>query len=197
MFAGKTTEMFRRIRRSTLAGIACTVVRYQNDKRYSNHLASSHDGATMTAILSGPLLMEAVRQIQMDNTGMVAIDEAQFYTDLPEAVRFLLDAKKYVILTALDGDFERRLFGRVHELIPLADAIEKLNGVCHICRNQDAPFSRRYGTTNKEQESIGAEEQYAAVCRACYDIPETDPRFLCGLHHHQRVTVPMLKMLNQ
>jgi thymidine kinase len=59
---------------------------------------------------------------------VVCIDEAQFIEDL---VEFCLQAAeeegKRVVVAGLDGDFRRRRFGRVLELVPLADSVTKLH----------------------------------------------------------------------
>ena len=47
-----------------------------------------------------------------------------------------------MIVSALDGDFMRRPFGKIHELIPLADEVLKLTAICKDC-GDDAPFTYR------------------------------------------------------
>jgi thymidine kinase len=70
-----------------------------------------------------------------------------------------------VIVAALDGTFNQRAFGRVLDLVPLADSVVKLTAVCHTC-GADAPFTRRIGADTRT-EVIGGSEAYAACCRAC------------------------------
>jgi thymidine kinase len=43
MFAGKSTELIRRIKRHQIAGYNSLVVKYANDTRYSNDSVSTHD----------------------------------------------------------------------------------------------------------------------------------------------------------
>jgi len=64
---------------------------------------------------------------------------------------------KIVVVAALDGTFQRKPFGRVLELIPLAEEVTKLNAVCMMCF-QDAPFSRRIGSET-EVEVIGGADK--------------------------------------
>lgn len=52
---------------------------------------------------------------------------------------------KTVIVAALDGTYQRKPFGTVLDLIPLAENVVKLSAVCMICF-RDAAFSKRIGS---------------------------------------------------
>ena len=41
---------------------------------------------------------------------------------------------KIIVIAALDGTFERKKFGKVIDLIPLAERVEKLDAVCMDCK---------------------------------------------------------------
>ena len=49
MFAGKTTELMRRVKRYELGGKACMVVKYARDTRYSADSVASHDNRVRPA----------------------------------------------------------------------------------------------------------------------------------------------------
>jgi len=78
----------------------------------------------------------------------------------------LANEGKIVIISALDGDYNRELFGEISQLISKAEHILKLKAVCTECY-QDASFTKRK-IDNKEQLLIGGSESYIAVCRRCY-----------------------------
>ena len=71
-----------------------------------------------------------------------------------------------VIVAALDATFERKPFGAISELMPLAENITKLAAVCTQC-GRDAAFTKRT-TESKEVELIGGDEMYIPVCRSCF-----------------------------
>lgn len=73
---------------------------------------------------------------------------------------------KVVILAALDGDFRRKPFGRVLELIPMAEKVDKLTAVCTSCC-RDASFTKRI-VASTQIELIGGAESYRPVCRQCF-----------------------------
>jgi thymidine kinase len=43
MFAGKSTELLRRIKRLEISGKKCLNIKYSNDNRYSADCISTHD----------------------------------------------------------------------------------------------------------------------------------------------------------
>jgi thymidine kinase len=116
---------------------------------------------------------------------VIAVDEAQFFTDLLEFCTAAADGEaKRVILAGLDGDFRRRRFGQVLDLVPLADSITKLSAICTYCREDAAAaagggaagggraapavFSLRIAGDPAAQELVGGADKYAPVCRRHY-----------------------------
>lgn len=71
-----------------------------------------------------------------------------------------------MIIGALDGTFQRKPFGTIIELIPLAEHVTKLNAVCFKC-SRDAAFSKRI-VEGDEVEVIGGADKYVAACRQCF-----------------------------
>jgi thymidine kinase len=164
MFAQKTTELLKRIRRYESIGYKVHVVNFHHDTRYGNNCISSHDidkhPATPLAEL-GDLSDEEIGKYNV-----LVIDEGQFFPDLFKKVTEWVDKFKiHVVVSGLDGDSERRPFGDMLRLIPHAEEIVRLNAYCAKCRDGTvAHFSCRL-KPSKEQVSIGAADQYAPMCR--------------------------------
>jgi len=76
---------------------------------------------------------------------------------------------KIVLVAALDGTFQRLPFPEMLALVPLAEAVTKLQAVCMVCF-QEAAFSKRI-TEEAGVEVIGGADKYMAVCRRCYFSP--------------------------
>ena len=85
----------------------------------------------------------------------------------------MANAGKVVVIAALDGDFQRKPFGSILDLIPLAEEVTKLNAVCMVCYGP-ASFSKRLGSET-QVEVIGGADKYIAVCRGCYFAESTSP----------------------
>lgn len=165
MFSGKSTELIRRIRRHTVAEEACLVVKYQKDLRYSSDKIATHDKQTWE---SAPCMkLEDVRAQAADAT-VIGIDEGQFFPDLISFCEDMANAGKIVIVACLDGTFQRKAFGDVLQLVPLAESVVKLSAVCSKCHS-DAAFSHRL-TDDVSTEVIGGSESYEALCRGCYAV---------------------------
>lgn len=172
MFAGKTTELQRRVKREQFAGHTVCVIKYAKDTRYSDTSIASHDQQLIAAKFSVSTLSQVGEDWKAYD--VVAIDEGQFFTDLIEFCSAAADMGKRVIVSALDGDFMRKPFGKICELVPQSDVVVKLTAVCMQCHRRDAPFTKRT-VGGMEQECIGGAEMYAAVCRECYQnaLPPT------------------------
>ena len=67
---------------------------------------------------------------------IILINEAQFFSDLFESVLQMVEKYCFhVALYGLDGDFERKPFGKLLDLIPFCDNVIKLHSFCFDCKN--------------------------------------------------------------
>ena len=80
----------------------------------------------------------------------------------------MVQAGKKIYIGGLDGDFERKKFGSILDLIPFCDKVTKLTSLCSSCKNgTPAIFTMRL-TTDRQQTLVGT-DPYIPVCRSCYD----------------------------
>uniref|UniRef100_A0A915ABX6 Thymidine kinase, cytosolic n=1 Tax=Parascaris univalens TaxID=6257 RepID=A0A915ABX6_PARUN len=163
MFSGKTTEMLRRLNRYKLANRTCRIVKYRNDTRYALDHVATHDLQMQEAISA---VKVADVMDELSEAHVVAIDEGQFFDDIAECSENLANQGKIVIVSALDGDFNRKRFKNVLDMCPFSEDVIKLNAVCTGC-GEDASFTKRL-TSNTDLELIGGREMYTAMCRQCY-----------------------------
>ncbi|XP_026908359.1 thymidine kinase, cytosolic isoform X2 [Acinonyx jubatus] len=162
MFSGKSTELMRRVRRFQIAQYKCLVIKYAKDTRYSSSF-STHDRNTMEALPA--CLLRDVAQEAL-GVAVIGIDEGQFFPDIVEFSETMANAGKTVIVAALDGTFQRKAFGTILNLVPLAESVVKLTAVCMECF-REAAYTKRLGA-EKEVEVIGGADKYHSVCRLCY-----------------------------
>jgi len=171
MYSGKTSSLIQIYRKFVFCNISVAVINHTSDTRYDNTMLSTHDKIMIPCIQT-----ERISNIWKDpvlqSAKVVLINEAQFYPDLYEYVLFMLANKKKIYIYGLDGDFERKKFGEILDLIPLCDKITKLSALCGMCKNgEPAIFSLRL-STQREQTLIGS-DNYLPVCRNCYE--KTNP----------------------
>lgn len=90
----------------------------------------------------------------------------------------LANEGKHVIVAALDGTFQRKPFGRVLELVPIAESVTKLTAVCLLCGGE-ACFTQRT-VESQEIELIGGHDIYQPVCRSCFLKSENKKTAACS-----------------
>ena len=71
-------------------------------------------------------------------------------------------------MCGLDGDFERKKFGQILDLIPLCDKVTKLTSLCSICKNGTVGIFSKRITSQTEQTVVGS-DNYIPVCRSSYN----------------------------
>ena len=169
MFSGKTTELIRRIRRYQSLDKKLLLITHVIDKRYtSGSMISTHNREMIPAV-SLNLLRVCMNREEYKESGVIFIEEAQFFSDLYDCVMDMVNKDdKTVIVCGLDGDFQLNPFEQVLRLIPHSERVQKFNALCRECRDgTEACFSKRI-TPSSERELIGGKDIYKAVCRYHY-----------------------------
>lgn len=173
MFAGKTEELLRRVRRLEYAKKNIVVFKPSIDDRYSNEEVVSHNNSR-TKSVNISYARQIFDYIDKD-TEVVAVDEVQFLDE--EAVgicEFLASKGIRVIVSGLDKDFRGEPFSFMPKLLSLAEYVTKLTAICVVC-GQPATRTQRIvdGKPAKYNDPIvliGAQESYDARCRSCHKV---------------------------
>lgn len=166
MFAGKTSELARRITRYKLSSCRCLVIKYAGDVRYADDDIVTHDGKRMTAVKAHQLYNCCINPEDFD---VIGIDEGQFFPDLVAFCKEQIKKKKIIIVAGLDGTYLRTGFEQILNLVPMATSVKKLSAICMSC-GKKASFTKR--TSSEEKiDVIGGIDKYMAVCRECYKKP--------------------------
>lgn len=167
MYSGKTSALIELKKQYSFTKLKVCVINYAEDKRYDNTKLSTHDKVMIdcfnTLILQELNLDEFAQQYDV-----FLINEGQFFPDLFDSVKWLVDEKKRIVhVSGLDGDFQRNGFEQMMKLIPYADTVVKKYSICKNCENgTKALFSHRL-SGEKEVKVIGA-DNYIPLCRKCY-----------------------------
>lgn len=180
MFSGKTSKLMDLYKQYNFCNIPVAVINHSADTRYHETMLSNHDNVMIPCIQSNRLMdvwdykninepygKEADNHMKMRNAEVILINEAQFFDDLKLCVENMLRDNKKIYLFGLDGDFQRKKFGDILDLIPLCDSVTKLTSLCNMCKDgTPGIFSLRL-TKETEQMLIGS-SNYIPVCRSCY-----------------------------
>lgn len=185
MYSGKTSRIIEIYKQCKFCNISVAVINHSMDVRYDDELLSTHDLVKIPCIKTEKLFdvwmgddtyMDAnVKLIPRINdkfkvasSSVILINEGQFFHDLEEFVKRLLENDKKVYICGLDGDFERKKFGQILDLIPLCDKVIKLTSLCSICKDGTAGIFSKRITLEKTQTVVGS-HNYIPVCRNCYE----------------------------
>ena len=144
MYSGKTTALLSRRSGNTL------IVNHEFDTRVDG--VGTHDGVEAHAIKCKVLP-------RLPGYDMYLIDEAQFFESL-DGVETLAP---HVVVAGLSGDFMRRPFGKLLELIPKADKVTFLKAKCEC--GAPASFTKRLSTST---DLVNVNTDYIPVCGTCY-----------------------------
>jgi thymidine kinase len=171
MFAGKSCELIRRIRLLKVLKKEYIVIKPKIDNRYdniydSNMIVSHNFDKEHCIVLSN---LNEIYEYDLTNINTIFIDEGQFFDDLVNIVKKLVEENKInIVVSGLDGDSNRNKFGHILDLIPFSNTCTKINAACIMCLDgTPAPFSFRK-TNNHEQILIGSGDSYMSLCRKHY-----------------------------
>jgi thymidine kinase len=184
MYSSKTTRLVEIYKQCNFCDISVAVINHCIDNRYDDELLSTHDKIQIPCMKAERLFDVWLDHVNMEEnlaliprikdkfkvatSEVILINEGQFFPDLEAFVKCLLKENKQVYVCGLDGDFERKKFGQILDLIPLCDKVTKLTTLCSLCKNgTKAIFSMRL-TCEKEQTIVGS-DNYIPVCRKCYE----------------------------
>lgn len=200
MFAGKSEELLRRVRRARIARRGVLVVSHALDARSGPGRVSSHSGQgvpshTVPDAADILALVEArtgpgagagdAGQEDLAEIELVAVDEAQFFgAGLVPVAADLARCGLVVVVAGLSVTFDGRPFSPLPELMALAESVEKLTAVCSVC-GADAAFHVRVAGAPPVSEAgpdgggnalvpvaahVGGSESYEARCRRHTDV---------------------------
>ncbi len=171
MFSGKTSMLINVAKMNQLLNKTVIIVNYENDTRYSeNTKVMTHSGMSFDCVpCAKDLLFMLKEEPNIRNADIICINEGQFFNNLVDFCTTLCNLGKEVHICGLDGDYLRRPFGEILNLIPICDTYVKLQALCMSCKNGTrASFTKKI-TNSDNLIEIGSTDIYIPVCRKCYN----------------------------
>ena len=164
MFAGKTEELIRRLKRAQFAKQRIEIFKPIVDTRYDDEMVVSHDA---NEIRSTPVPVASNIRLLANDVDVIGIDEAQFFDDEIVAVcNDLANRGIRVIVAGLDMDFKGNPFGPMPALMATAEYVTKVHAVCTKTGNL-ANYSFRKAV-NEDIVFLGETQEYEPLSRAAY-----------------------------
>ena len=165
MFAGKTSELLKRILWAKHQNKKIIVIKPTIDNRYTNekiitHNALSHDCYPMVDWETTLKKFE----FQKDKVDVVFLDEIQFMNtkDTLSNVEKILNNGIDVVCAGLDQDSRGKPWETSSMLLGLSDKILKIYGFCNVCGVEATKTYRK--TEGGERTQVGAANIYEPRC---------------------------------
>lgn len=166
MFSGKTSCLCEEIRIYQAIDKKTFCINHLHDIRYGDNAIYTHYGEKIPAVMSDTL-MNLTDNNDYQTADLIAINEGQFFNDLLDFCEYTISLGKDVIISALDGDYQQKMFPSIIQLLPKADKKIFKTAKCKICKDHtDAPFTKRI-VNNNSQILIGGKDEYIPVCGNC------------------------------
>jgi thymidine kinase len=182
MFAGKTEELIRRVKRAKIARQKVQVFKPSIDDRYATDKVASHSGVQFDAIVVRDA--SEIAELVEPDTNVVAIDEVHFFDKtIVDIVNDLADRGVRVIIAGLDMDFRGEPFGPMPILMAQAEKVDKLHAICVICGGEASRTQRLIEGKPASYDDpiilVGGSESYEARCRSCHEVPGREEGIRC------------------
>ena len=173
MFAGKSEELIRRIKRIEYAKKKVIVFKPLIDNRYSENEVVSHN-KRKTKCYNLSTSSDVYKYIGED-TYAVAFDEVQFMDEgILDVCQELADKGIRVICAGLDNDFRGEPFSIMPQLLCMAEYVTKLTAICNVCGSNATRTQRIVNGVPASYDDpiiiVGASEAYEPRCRHCHEV---------------------------
>jgi thymidine kinase len=190
MFSGKSTKLIELIRKYKVIKYKVLTIKNSLDNRYSNvSQIVSHNKDTEPCVslkYLNEIMTNTIFKTKYDESQVIFIEEAQFFTDLNDFVTKALKDNKTIFVVGLNGDSNQNNFGDIHKLLPKCNDIELLKACCKICMNEThAEFSKRI-VKNNDQVHVGSGDEYIPVCR--FHLEDPEPEILRETIYYKPIT---------
>lgn len=176
MFAGKSEELLRKLKRLDYAEVNYLIFKPKIDTRTHKKI-SSRDGRNMESIdFDHPYEILEFITTREKLPHVVAIDEAQFADEtLVDVCEALADVGLIVYVSALDKNFKNEPFITTAKLACCAEHVQKLSAICTECGAPGTVTQKIVNDKPSPYDSptvqIGDFESYTVRCRHHHKIP--------------------------
>ncbi len=162
MKCGKTQKILNELDRQLITGKDIKVFKPTIDNRFGDNQVVTRSGNKINAIN-----INSIDELQDYNADIYFIDEFQFLTGNVNTIEKMTQNGKKFYISGLNLTAEKKPFGKMGDLMCLADNIQMMTSICEICKNENAIFSFFKG--GKTDDIFIGDSEYIPVCRNCYN----------------------------
>ena len=165
MFAGKTSELLKRILWAKHQNKKIIVIKPSIDNRYTNEKIITHNSLSHECypMINWETTLNKF-QFTKDKVDAVFLDEIQFMDtkDTLSNVELILNNEIDVVCAGLDQDSRGKPWETSSMLLGLSDKILKIYGFCNVCGVEATKTFRK--TEGGERTKVGAANIYEPRC---------------------------------
>ena len=189
MVSSKTSWLNMELTQYADTGFKCLKIIHSDDVRNDvsvNDASGSTHNSSFKHLTDKIDIMRVsnLDDIVNDDYHVIGIDESQFFPELYDKVYDWVENKGiHVMVVGLCGDFKKNKFGKILDLIPICDTVEKFNAKCQVCLQElsnqnykgnitglNAPFTKKIDSNNDNQKDVGGRDKYYPTCRIHHSI---------------------------
>lgn len=163
MKCGKTQKILDEAQRQQIAGKDVKVFKPKLDDRFSTQEVVSRKGYKL-----GAIEINNVDEIKKYDADVYVIDEFQFLNGDVAGINELAKNGKKFFISGLNLTSERKPFGKMGDLLCMADNVQMLTAVCENCHSDNAIYTYFKGG-NKTGDVLVGDNCYMPLCRKCYE----------------------------
>ena len=162
MKCGKSQRIFNELKRQLIAGKNIKVFKPLLDDRSGDDVISTRAGISIKAIN-----IQDISEIESYEADSYFIDEFQFLQGDVHVIDIMATSGKKFYIAGLNLTSEKKVFGKMGDLMCIADNIEMLTSICEVCKSEEAVFT--YFKGKKDTDIMVGDSEYLPVCRNCYN----------------------------
>lgn len=162
MKCGKSKKIFDELDRQLIAGKKVQMFKPALDSRFGESVIASRSGKKISAVN-----IKNIEEIGAYDAEVYFIDEFQFLEGNLATIEKLAGCGKKFYIAGLNLTAEKKPFGKMGDLLCLADNVHMLTAICEECKCENAIFSYFKGT--KDCDIAIGDSEYLPVCRKCYN----------------------------
>lgn len=176
MKCGKSQKIFNELKRQLIAGKDIKIFKPLLDNRAGDNIISTRSGNSIQAIN-----IKDISELNNYNAELYFIDEFQFLNGYVSVIDKMANEGKKFYIAGLNLTSEKKVFGKMGDLMCIADNVELMTSICEVCKSEEAIFT--YCKNHKNTDIMVGDVQYIPVCRECYNklMSEQNEECICNI----------------
>ena len=163
MKCGKTQQILNEYKRQLIAGKKVKMFKPTIDTRAGRDVVASRNGIDIPATS-----IYKISDLEKYDADVYCIDEFQFLKGNVKTIEEMASEGKKFFIAGLNLTAEKKPFGKMADLLCIADNVNMLTAICDNCKNENAVLT--YYKGGKDTDIVIGDRQYLALFRNCYEL---------------------------